>query len=199
MPVYRFRVTFEDHEDLVRDIEIKPSQTLLDLHRAILKSVKFDTEREALFSTCNDHWRKEEKFEPDQFASKKLVHLVEDPHQKFLFEFDTDRPWTLYIELFRIVPDTDGADYPRCVKEVGVSPPQFRIQPTDPELLEDEEDEVSETGTLTSREIYTDPDDFDASTINADETPEGEEDTSEGDEFEEGGDNFDSEFKEEEF
>jgi hypothetical protein len=33
--VYRFRVTFEDYDEITRDIEIKSTQFFSDLHTAI--------------------------------------------------------------------------------------------------------------------------------------------------------------------
>jgi hypothetical protein len=42
MSVYRFRVTFEEFEDVSRDIDIKADHSLQDLQKAILESVNFD-------------------------------------------------------------------------------------------------------------------------------------------------------------
>lgn len=183
MPVYRFRVTIEEHEDLVRDIEIKPSQTLEDLHQSILGSIKFPNVEAPVFATCNDHWRKEEEFEARDFGKKKMGLLVDDPHKKLLLEFDTDRPWTLYVELFRIVQDENGASYPRIVKEVAPSPSPFKVQPIDPDLLEEDEDEISSTEKAERATIFSESHDFVEDAINEEETPEGEEGDEEDMEF----------------
>ena len=42
MAVYRFKVAFEDHEEIYREIEIKSTQNFEDFHSIILKSVDFD-------------------------------------------------------------------------------------------------------------------------------------------------------------
>ena len=42
MAVYRFRITFENFEEVYREIEIKSDQTFEDLHFAIQSSIGFD-------------------------------------------------------------------------------------------------------------------------------------------------------------
>ena len=34
MAIYRFKISFEDFDDVVREIDIKTTQTFEDLHRA---------------------------------------------------------------------------------------------------------------------------------------------------------------------
>jgi hypothetical protein len=62
MPVvYRFKVMFEDHEDVVRDIEITNLQTFEDFHNIIQSSIGFDASKPASFFICTDHWIKEQE------------------------------------------------------------------------------------------------------------------------------------------
>ena len=58
MAVYKFSVTFEDYDDVYREIEIKSSQTFEDLHKAIQDSIGFDNKQLASFYMSNDMWRK---------------------------------------------------------------------------------------------------------------------------------------------
>ena len=58
MAVYKFKVYFEDYEDIYRVIEIKSNQTFLDFHHAILESIKFDNKQLASFYMSNDAWKK---------------------------------------------------------------------------------------------------------------------------------------------
>ena len=46
--VYRFKVMFEDHEDVVRDIEITNLQTFEDFHNIIQSSIGFDASKPAV-------------------------------------------------------------------------------------------------------------------------------------------------------
>jgi hypothetical protein len=162
MAVYKFRVTFEDYDEVSRDIEIKPTQTFKDLHLIIQQSIKFDAAKPASFFMSTDNWTKgrEISLEPKKNRDGSDVALMEtsvlnkfiiDPHQKIYYIFDV---WTFYVELIKIVLDADKkATFPRCVKTTGEAPPQYRkvILPAaaaevEDELLDDldDEDEVEE-------------------------------------------------------
>ena len=56
--MYKFRVTFEDHDEVSRDIEIKSNQTFMDLHKAIQSAIGFDGAQLASFYMSNDYWVK---------------------------------------------------------------------------------------------------------------------------------------------
>ena len=49
MALYRFRVTFEDYDDVVREIDVKSNQTFEDLHRAIHKSTGYNSDYSSSF------------------------------------------------------------------------------------------------------------------------------------------------------
>jgi|ERR1035437_6403983 hypothetical protein len=151
--VYRLRVTYEDHEDVYRDIEIKSSQSFLELHSAIQQAISFDNSKPATFFTSDDYWRKEEEIYTENTSEEKtkkskdkkpknkktIADLVNDPHQKFIYVFDPDKEWTFLIELLKIIPEDKTAPYPQCVKSVGTSPKQYK--PTNLPPPPEEEDE----------------------------------------------------------
>ena len=124
MAVYKFRIIYEDHEDVSRDIEIKPFHSFEDLHLAIQDSIKFDASKAASFYISDDYWRKGQEI-PVDLKKSKLVDFIEDPHQKFIYIFDPSASWCFNIELFKIQPDENGVQYPRCVKSVGKAPLQY--------------------------------------------------------------------------
>lgn len=157
MAVYKFRITFEDFDDVSRDIEIKPTQTFKDLHLAIQEAIKFDASKPASFFMSNDHWTKGREItsEPKKNKDGSDVALMEtsvlnkfiiDPHQKIYYVFDT---WTFLTELIKIVLVADSkAIYPRCVKVNGEAPPQYKkvIVPAADET--DEPDEFEEVAAI---------------------------------------------------
>jgi len=137
MAIYKFRVTFEDYEDISRDIEIKSSQTFFDFFQIILQSVGFDTKHAGSFFVSDDYWRKhaeitlkEEDVEPGVklMKSAKIASFIEQPNQRFLFLYDKDVRWSLFIELIKLVPEDAKASYPRCIKIVGTAPKQYKQQ-----------------------------------------------------------------------
>jgi predicted double-glycine peptidase len=58
MAVYRFRVTFEDYEDIYRDIDMPSKGTFLELHHEIHKSTGYNAEVSSSFYVSNDQWKK---------------------------------------------------------------------------------------------------------------------------------------------
>jgi hypothetical protein len=152
--VYRFKVYFEDDENVYREIEIKSVQTFEDLHKAIQKAINFDDAHPASIFISNDTWRKGREIKlmrnkqadgqkGDWMHEIKLAKYVEDPHQKMVYEFDPDGgAWTLLIELSKILPDSP-VTYPRVNKSIGTPPPQYKIT-TPVEVVEDEDEVVEE-------------------------------------------------------
>ncbi len=152
MAVYKFSVTFEDYDDVYREIEIKSSQTFEDLHKAIQDSIGFDNKQLASFYMSNDMWRKgreitlmdmnEENEEAPKSIMKscKLADFIEDPHQKIIYVFDFMAMWNFMVELMKIQPDNAKVKYPICSKSVGVAPKQYK-NGLAPQPSDDDDDE----------------------------------------------------------
>lgn len=151
--VYRFRVTHEDHEDVYRDIEIKSSQSFLDLHTAIQQAIGFDNSKSATFYTSDDYWRKEDEISIENASGEKIKKIkkeepkrkktiadqVNDPHQKFIYVFDPEVEWMFLIELIKIIPENKTSLYPQCIKSVGTAPKQYKITTPPPPVPEEED------------------------------------------------------------
>lgn len=145
MALYRFKVTFEDYDDVSRDIDIKSNQTFLDLHKAIHQSTGYNPEFPSSFYISTDQWIKGEEFTylPNQrridrgvklMEKVKLSSFIDDPHQKFYYTFNFDRPYDFHVELMKIILDeTPGVTYPAVIKSVGEAPRQIipGVIPTD--------------------------------------------------------------------
>jgi len=137
MALYRFRITFEDYDDVVREIDVKSNQTFEDLHRAIHQSTGYNPEYSSSFYISNDQWIKGEEitFMPNQkrvdrkvalMDKVKLLSYIDDPHQKFYYTFNFDRPFDFHVELMKIILDeTPGVTYPAVIKSTGEAPKQF--------------------------------------------------------------------------
>lgn len=160
--VYRFRVTFDDNEDVYREIEIKSTQTYEDLHHAIVKSISFDGQHNASFFISDDMWRKGEEIvlnPPEDNTNKnhrttavaakrlmskcKMAALIDDPHQKFVYIYDPKTGWTFLVELVKI-QDEGKKNYPDCVKSIGDAPKQYKKTTAAPVAIDDEEDDFDD-------------------------------------------------------
>jgi Plasmid pRiA4b ORF-3-like protein len=134
MAIYRFKVSFEDYDDVVREIDIKSNQTFEDLHHAIHQSTKYNPEVSSSFYVSNDHWIKgqEISFMPSErkvnngvalMSNSKLSAFIDDPHQKFYYTYNFERPFDFHIELIKILlNDEPGKTYPYIVRSSGEVP-----------------------------------------------------------------------------
>jgi len=137
MALYRFRIAFEDYDDVIREIDVKSNQTFEDLHRAIHQSTGYNAEYPSSFYISNDQWIKGEEitYLPNQrridrgvvlMEKVKLSNRIDDPHQKFYYTFNFDRPFDFHVELMKIIlEDAPGVTYPAVIKSVGEAPKQF--------------------------------------------------------------------------
>ncbi|MGI4021458.1 MAG: IS1096 element passenger TnpR family protein [Janthinobacterium lividum] len=137
MAVYRFKVVFEDYDDVVREIEIQSKQTFEDFHRTIQQSTGYNVETSSSFYVSNDYWIKGDEIAYLPSAKKidrgvalmensKLSNFIDDPHQKFYYTYNFDRPYDFHIELTKILlDDTTATVYPRIVRSVGDAPKPF--------------------------------------------------------------------------
>jgi hypothetical protein len=160
MALYRFRVTFEDYDDVMREIDVKSNQTFEDLHRAIHQSTGYNSEFPSSFYISNDQWTKGEEitYLPNQrrtdrgvslMEKVKLSSFIDDPHQKFYYTFNFDRPFDFHVELMKIIlDDAPGVTYPAVIKSVGEAPKQFgnSFNPTALPAANDDFDLFDDTG-----------------------------------------------------
>ncbi len=147
MAVYKFRVIFEENDDVYRDIEIKSGQTFEELHNAIQEAYKFDKKHAASFFVSDDYWRKgqeitlrkedlkldeeeiRKKVDPKKLmAETKIAKHIDQPHQRFVYIFDPAAQWSFLIELMKIDAENPKTKYPVCVKSVGKEPKQYKQQ-----------------------------------------------------------------------
>lgn len=134
MAIYRFRITFEDFDEVVREIDIKSTQTFEDLHKAIHRSTGYSPERSSSFYISTDNWIKGDEiaYLPNQrkiergvalMETSKLSSFIEDPHQKFYYIYNFERPFDFHVELIKIILETDpNIEYPFLAKSTGEAP-----------------------------------------------------------------------------
>jgi len=193
MALYRFRVTFEDYDDVTREIDIKSNQNFEDLHKAIHQSTGYNPEFPSSFYISNDQWIKGEEitYMPNQkridrgvslMDKVKLSSFIDDPHQKFYYTFNFDRPFDFHVELMKIILDeTPGVVYPTVIKSVGEAPRQF-ITGAIPTILPPTDDDFDFLNEMAFNP--EDAEDFSEVTDTGEEEPvEKEEESEEEDEF----------------
>lgn len=145
MHAYRFRMLNDDQEDFLRDFDILASQTFLDFHNLIRESVELPGNELASFFVCDRNWRKkkeitlismqeesQEEIDDDDRRSPrknripvcemdkvKVKDIIDDPHQRLLYEYDFLNPKSFFVELMKIVDGEKNIQYPLCIKSTG--------------------------------------------------------------------------------
>lgn len=156
MLIYRFRVTSQEHEEFVMEIEIQPGQTFLDFHDCIIETAELAPPEKAMFFPTDKKNRKsieislksykkeEKKYDPEldemvTVISKprlmkdlRIKNYIEDPHQRLIYEYYGKVSHAFYVELVKIVQSDGMTLYPVCVKKTGELP-----KPVTPPLIVD--------------------------------------------------------------
>jgi hypothetical protein len=120
--VFRFKVTFEDVDDVVRVIDVGAKNTFRDFHNAIQESIGFDNLKPASFYKTNDSWRPGDEFCTDPKPTAKAAGASE--LGKFIYDADGG-DWHLRVEVMKLFKAEMGIDYPFVFKTTGIAPKQF--------------------------------------------------------------------------
>ncbi|HET8830418.1 MAG TPA: hypothetical protein VFM79_13825 [Pelobium sp.] len=152
MAVYRFRISFEDYDEVIREIDIKSTQTFKDLHVFFLTKIGYDPEKPSSFYVSNDQWIKNEElaYLPTQrkidngvalLENSKLSRFIDDPHQKFYYIYNFEKPYEFHVELIKILDNDPTKEFPNLFKAVGEAPKIFVpfIAPDDDYIGDDDE------------------------------------------------------------
>ncbi len=153
--IYRFRIILDNdtEKDIFRDIEIRETDTLEDLHNTITQSFGFSGLEMASFYISNDTWEQGEEitmFDVSEgennvrLMNETLINNVVNENQtKLIYIYDFLSMWTFYVELGEIVEEAKGTDYPNLMfvhGQIPDAPIEKRFetqQKDDPDDLED--------------------------------------------------------------
>lgn len=131
--IYRFRVILDNNTDdaIFRDLEIRETDTLEDLHNIIIQAFGFDGTEMASFYLSNETWEQGEEislFDLTDNASARLMNettindVVHELQPKLIYIYDFLSMWTFYVELAEIVDEAKGHDYPNLMFAQGQVP-----------------------------------------------------------------------------
>lgn len=132
--IYRFRVILDNdtEDDIFRDIEIKETDTMEDLHNTITQSFGFDGTEMASFYLSDDQWNQGEEYSLfDMSEGMNQVRLmnnallsetVHEAQTKLIYIYDFLSMWTFYVELAEIAEEDEGVDYPNLMFVQGQVP-----------------------------------------------------------------------------
>jgi hypothetical protein len=133
--IYKFTIISDEVDNFVRVINLDSEATFLDMHNAILDSVKYEKNQMTTFYICNDDWEKGQEVtliemdsgsEYDNLVMEdtKLEELLSDEKQKLLYVFDMISDRAFFIELSEIIPGK-SLDHAEVVSSKGKAPQQI--------------------------------------------------------------------------
>ena len=153
MAIYRFRISFEDYDEVTRDIDVLSKQTFLDLHKALHASTGYNAEVSSSFYVSNDQWKKGDEiaYLPNErkvargvalMENARLSRFIDDPHQKFYYTYNFDRPFDFHVQLIKILREEEGKQYPALFKSIGQAPKTLgtAVIPTEDTTTKDSDD-----------------------------------------------------------
>lgn len=144
--IFRFRVSLEDQEHVIRMIDILPDQSFGDLQKIIGTAFNFEVASSACFYKCDHNWIQSKKMiesDPESSEQVALKEKISDPHQKFYHVYHLEAGWNFLVELDKIIPTNASiVDYPYVVDAKGKAPKQF----PNAKKIDEEDDGEQEPG-----------------------------------------------------
>ena len=151
--IYRFRVVLDNdtEEDIFRDIEIRETDTMEDLHNTITQSFGFDGLEMASVYVSDDEWNQGEEIammdiseagnEVKMMGTTIIKDTVHEASTRLIYVYDFLNMWTFFVELAEIVDEAQGTDYPNLMFVQGQVPDEapIKIFETEDEFDEDNE------------------------------------------------------------
>tara|TARA_B100000768_G_scaffold67186_1_gene64588 strand:+ start:14235 stop:14753 length:519 start_codon:yes stop_codon:yes gene_type:complete len=154
--IYRFRVVLDNDtkEDIFRDIEIRKTDSLEDLHNVITQSFGFDGSEMASFYLSDNDWNQGEEislFDVSEGGSDiqlmnetNIDSSVSESSTKLIYVYDFLSMWTFLVELAEVVEEAQGTDYPNLLFVHGQVPSEAPEKTFEAEKNEDIFDEFSD-------------------------------------------------------
>ncbi|WP_299395499.1 hypothetical protein [uncultured Gelidibacter sp.] len=138
--VYRFRIILDNdtEDDVFRDIEIRETDTLEDLHNSITQAFGFDGIEMASFYISDDAWNQGEEIsmfdisegydEVRLMGETTINDVVHEMQTKLIYVYDFLSMWTFFVELAEIVEEAEGTDYPNLMYVHGQIPSEAPLK-----------------------------------------------------------------------
>lgn len=151
--IFKYRVVLDTLDDVIRDIEIRDTDTLEDLHNSIAQAFGFDGTEMAAFYKSDDEWNQGEEYllftmgdeeeRVNMMNETSLDSVFSRDNTKMIYVYDFFNMWTFYVELADIAEPEDGQDYPSLMFAQGQlpeSPPEKQFEAEKLDDLDDDDE-----------------------------------------------------------
>lgn len=126
--VLQIRVILDAAADVFRDLELKATSNLEELHLAIANSFQLSPGEMAAFYVSDEEWEQGLEIPLEDFGTGACMKdttvesVLQDPNDRLIFVYDFLAMWTFFVELVRTKPVEENAIYPREVMRFGERP-----------------------------------------------------------------------------
>ena len=148
--VLRIRIILNVKEDVLRDIEIDASSSMIKFHKTISSFFGFDSSEPSTFFKSNENWERDEeikifKLEDNDkvYSDSSISEFINSKGDKLIYIYDFLNYWTFFIDVNESVEKIKDKEYPFCVFSVGEVPNEsptniFLNNPNSEEELKDD-------------------------------------------------------------
>lgn len=152
--IYKYRIVLDVLDDVIRDIELRDTSTLEDLHNSIAQAYGFDGTEMASFYKSDEEWNQGEEYllfdmsdgegNVNMMNETALDSVFSRKDTKMIYVYDFFNMWTFYVELADINEPEDGQDYPNLMFAQGQLPESPPEKQFEAEILDDFDDESND-------------------------------------------------------
>ena len=159
--IYKLRIILDTEQDVIREIAIKESDTLEDLHNATVNAFGFDGTEMASFYMTDDNWNQGAEIplfdmseNGDAVTMQHFVisDIIDTEKTKLIYVYDFFSLWSFFIELVDIVEDINEYELPALLFTLGTIPDEAPEKQFKSEALDDN---------INENDVDTDEFDFD--------------------------------------
>lgn len=129
---YKIRVILDAEDNVIRDIAIRKTDTLEDLHNAVTNAFGFDGSEMASFYLADEDWIQGEEFplfdmsdqpgEVIQMREISIADVLSSVGNKMIYVYDFFSMWTFFVELMEDDSDEILDDFPKIIFALGHLP-----------------------------------------------------------------------------
>ena len=127
--ILRIRVILNVEEDVLRDIEVDGSLSMMEFHKAISSFFGFDSSEPSTFFKSNNKWEREDEIkifkldENDQvYPDSSVSEFIKSKGDKLIYIYDFLNYWTFFVELYEIDELSNSDSKFECINSVGDVP-----------------------------------------------------------------------------
>lgn len=152
--IYKYRIVLDVLDDVIRDIELRDTSTLEDLHNSIAQAYGFDGTEMASFYKSDEEWNQGEEYllfdmsdgegNVNMMNETALDSVFSRKDTKMIYVYDFFNMWTFYVELADINEPEDGQDYPNLMFAQGQLPESPPEKQFEAEILDDFDNESND-------------------------------------------------------